>query len=236
MRLAPELQPPRDDPRRVAVVLLVTSGLSLALAGALIAVGARAAPPAAIVPVPVPVVTREEVAVPAAEPAGEPAMEPTVHLTSADDELANEVEAWLANDDGRIAIEARTGVLFIESAEDRGDDGPYPRSAAPEAQRVCGSAATWLRAYLRTELRRKDLTCGHTECSYPGMEYAPSGRVGFRRAERDGATVWVLEEWTQSYDAGLAPSIAEDNDRFVTASLRRLAGTRCAGEPAGVLD
>jgi hypothetical protein len=153
-------------------------------------------------------------------------------------ELVERLRGWLADGyGGEIGIAHRRGVLFVESEEDRGDDPPYPRSAAAEAARVCGTATTWLRSHLRRHLARVvapgfGLACSGNVCTYGGMEYAPSGTVVFRRSVRDdGYARWTLDAWIQSYEAGLGPEYAEANHRFVQASLRRLAGTGCAGEP-----
>ncbi len=63
--------------------------------------------------------------------------------------LAIIVEEWL-RDDGRIPVSYRRGLVYVESTEDRGDEGPYPRSAEPEAIHACGSQALWLRTYIQS--------------------------------------------------------------------------------------
>jgi len=157
--------------------------------------------------------------------------------------LVDQLAAWLARPDEpgpRIAY-AR-GVRFVESEEDRGDDPPYPRSAAPERQRVCGTAATWLRDALRARLARiadargDGLTCDGAVCCYDGMEYAPDGLIVFRPVTRDGATVWTLDAWAQVYTRSLSDDVAVRNEGYVRSSLRRLAATSCPGEPADLTD
>lgn len=148
------------------------------------------------------------------------------------------VGAWLS--DERAAgpgIEHRRGVVHIESEEDRGDEGPYPRSAAPEAARVCGSATGWLRTYLREALawQADALVCDGNVCCYDGMEYAPSGYVVFHHGPGDDAP-WTLDAWVEVYTAALGPDYADANLRFVRRAIRRLARGDCAGEPPGRVD
>jgi hypothetical protein len=141
----------------------------------------------------------------------------------------------------RPSVDYRRGVVYVESEEDRGDDGPYPRSAGPEAMRVCGSAAGWLRGDLQARLSRKTISdggglkCQENVCCYTGeMEYAPSGLVVFRAPEPDADPYrWKLDAWVSFYSTGMGPEYAEANTRHVPTSLRRLAGGTCAGEPAG---
>jgi hypothetical protein len=157
-------------------------------------------------------------------------------LTDAEaDELVTLVNDWLASDDSfgtGLSVEYRRGIIHVESEEDRGDDPPYPLSARAEAERVCGSAATWLRAYLRDRLRATDgLTCTGNVCAYSGAEYSPNGLVIFRHGEGDGEADWSIAAWAQYDVAALAPEIAGANTEHVRTSLRRLAGTRCKGEP-----
>ena len=131
------------------------------------------------------------------------------------------------------AIEYRRGVVFAESEEDRGDDGPYPRSAGPEAIHACGTQAFWLLSALRESLRYTELYCTATSCTFGGMEYAPSGELKFHHAVKDGRDTWVLESWSQAYVSALNPEIAAENTRFVNAAVKRLSKARCPGEPAG---
>ena len=128
-------------------------------------------------------------------------------------------------------------MLHVESAEDRGDDPPYPRSAEPEAARVCGSPAAWLRTYLREVLtwQGSELACDGNICCYGGMEYAPRGYVAFHHGPGDDAP-WTLDAWVEVYDAGLGPAYADANVRFVDRALRRLVHGQCAGEPADRVD
>jgi hypothetical protein len=160
------------------------------------------------------------------------------HALTADEaaDLAAFVNAWIAQTDDRPqsppSIEYRRGVVFVENEEDRADDGPYPRSAGREAERVCGTASTWLRAALLDELRGRDVTCAGNVCTYAGQEYAPSGYLVFRPiAGAGGSRAWALEAWVQVYE--VFGGGADDSVAFVTSSLRRLARTRCPGEPAG---
>jgi hypothetical protein len=150
------------------------------------------------------------------------------------DDLVKFVNTWVTQTPSRPesppSIEYRRGVVFVESAEDRGDDGPYPRSAGPEAQRACGTTSTWLRSALRETLAfRDDIECFGNICTYPGMEYAPTGYLAFRPIVRDGNREWVLEAWVQAYLLA-GPDVDFD---FVPRALGRLATTSCAGEPAG---
>lgn len=203
---------------------------------------------------------REKAAVPAAEPAPEPLIDelprvepgparargllPPPYEVALDEADAAEMRAmvaeWLAHPRAWTAaprIEHARGVVFVESSEDRGDDPPYPRSAAPESMRVCGTEAAWLRAALHHELRSQaepggdGLDCHGNVCSYGGHEYAPSGYVVFRKR----GVEWVLDAWVQVYTAALAEDIVDVNTRYVTSALRRLASTTCRGEPAGFM-
>ena len=144
------------------------------------------------------------------------------------DDLAELVERWMTSHDVP-AIDYRRGIIYVESAEDRGDDGPYPKSAAAEAIHVCGSQALWLREYIQKMIANNELSCCNNVCSYGGMEYAPSGTLVFK--EIDGQ--WTLIAWTQVYDAALAQDIVDQNYRDVIAGLIRLRGAQCSGEPAG---
>lgn len=144
------------------------------------------------------------------------------------DDLATLVEAWMTNHDSP-AIDYQRGVIFVESEEDRGDDGPYPKSAASEAIHACGSQALWLRDYIQKRIANNELSCWNNVCSYGGMEYAPSGTLVFK--EING--VWTLVAWTQVYEAALVQDLVDRNYRDVIAGLIRLRDTRCAGEPAG---
>jgi hypothetical protein len=144
------------------------------------------------------------------------------------DDLATLVEAWMTNHD-QPAIDYKRGVTFVESEEDRGDDGPYPKSAAPEAIHACGSQALWLRDYIQKRIANNELSCWNNICSYGGMEYAPSGTLVFK--EINGA--WTLIAWTQVYEAALVQDAVDKNYRDVIAGLIKLRGAQCAGEPPG---
>jgi hypothetical protein len=145
------------------------------------------------------------------------------------DALATLVEDWLAGHD-EPAIDYKRGVVFVESEEDRGDDGPYPKSAQPEAVRACGSEALWLRTFIQQQIANNELTCSNNVCSYGGMEYAPSGTLVFHEGA-DGR--WQLVAWTQVYEAALVEDVVDKNYRDVIAGLIKLRDTRCTGEPAG---
>lgn len=154
-------------------------------------------------------------------------------LTDAEsDELVTLVNEWIASEDSfgpRPSIEYRRGIVYVESEEARADDPPYPRSASAEAERMCGSAATWLRSYLRERLFAVgDISCTGNVCCYSGVEYSPTGLVVFHHDSG-----WVLEAWAQADVAALAPSIADANLEYVKKQLARLAPKHCGGEPAG---
>lgn len=148
-------------------------------------------------------------------------------------ELAQLVEAWAASDGDEPRVEYRKGVVFARSAEDRGDDGPYPRSANPQGERVCGEASVWLRTALRERLANEVLTCDRNVCMYGGMEYAPDGYIVFRPVTIDGETTWALDAWFETYRAALDPATVDRNQAEVVRALKAQAGTSCAGEPAG---
>lgn len=145
-------------------------------------------------------------------------------------ELAVLVDDWLQND-GRVPVSYRRGLIFVESAEDRGDDGPYPRSAGPEAIHACGSQAQWLRSYIKTQLGYLDhLSCMQNVCSYGGMEYAPNGNLIFH-LRPDGE--WELRGWILNYQAALGETARKANSASVHDGLLRLRNASCAGEPDG---
>jgi hypothetical protein len=264
MALHPELEQPRARVDRRVLALCGVSAVAITAASfASIAFLARTAPPppevrAVRVPIPLPVPT--PIAAPAVAPAP-PADEPpprvavkrgqgddqtswlpaAYHHALSDDEaedLVQFVNTWVTSTDARPepppSVEYRRGVVFVESTEDRGDDGPYPRSAGPEAQRVCGTVSTWLLAALSERLHyRDDIECFGNICTYPGMEYAPRGYLVFRPIDRDRdlGRAWVLEAWVQSYEL-FGPDAEKEAD-FIPTALDRLATTRCPGEPAG---
>ncbi|HTL31691.1 MAG TPA: hypothetical protein VL326_01125, partial [Kofleriaceae bacterium] len=127
----------------------------------------------------------------------------------------------------------RRGIVYVETAEDRGDDGPYPKSAAAEARRVCGSEAVWLREYIRERVKNMGLSCAGNVCSYGGMEYAPNGDLVFKEIGPDDDRRWAVIAWTQVYAAALAQDVVDTNYRGAIADMLKLRDTRCAGEPAG---
>ncbi|MBK7072339.1 MAG: hypothetical protein IPH44_08535 [Myxococcales bacterium] len=261
-RLVPSLDRPRARvaPRAwlalAAALLVAALALALALAATVERTAGRcltaaptapacAAPTLAPTPTPPAAPSADEPPVdepPPVIPAGTcramiaPLRQPTTAADAA--ALRAMVGAWLA--DARTpgpGIEHRRGVVHIDSEEDRGDEPPYPRSAEPEATRVCGSATGWLRTYLREALawQADALVCDGNVCCYDGMEYAPSGYVVFHHGPGDDAP-WTLDAWVEVYDAGLGPEYVDANLRFVSRAIRRLAHGRCAGEPAGRID
>lgn len=146
-------------------------------------------------------------------------------------ELAAMVEQWTsAGDAWQPPVVYRRGVIHVESEEDRGDDGPYPRSAAAESQRACGSAATWLRSHVRERLDGAGFQCDGNVCCYGASEYAPLGLVVFHR---DADVTWSLDAWVEVYVAALGQEVVAENTGYVRAALRQLDGGQCAGEPAG---
>jgi len=147
--------------------------------------------------------------------------------------LAQLVEMWAASDYDEPKIEYRKGVVFARSTEDRGDDGPYPRSAGPQGQRVCGEASVWLRTALRERLANEMLTCDRNVCSYGGSEYAPDGYLVFRPVDVEGEPTWALDAWVEVYRAALSPATADRNQAEVVRALKTQTGTGCAGEPTG---
>ena len=147
-------------------------------------------------------------------------------------DLVTFVDSGLRGDGLAPAIEYRKGVVFAESEEDRGDDGPLPRSA-PEGERVCGTRAVWMRQALEKTLANNPLTCSQNICWYGGMEYAPSGYLVFRKyATTEDEAAWALDAWIQVYDAGLPPKTAHHNENDILEIIDRLPKT-CHGEPAG---
>lgn len=147
--------------------------------------------------------------------------------------LAQAIVAWATTDSQQPRIEYRKGVVFARSTEDRGDDGPYPRSAGPRGDRVCGEASVWLRQALRQRLEDEVLTCDRNVCSYGGMEYAPDGYLVFREIDLGGGPEWALDAWVETYRAALDPATAARNQAEVVHALRHELTTSCAGEPTG---
>jgi hypothetical protein len=259
MALHPELEQPRARVDRRVVAACFASAVALTAASfASIAFFARTSPPPAVRTVALPMFVSVPVAAPAPIAAAPPADEPeprvvvtrgqgdlqdplpaAYHHTLTDeeaDDLVKFVNTWVTQTPKRPesppSIEYRRGVVFVETAEDRGDDGPYPRSAEPEAQLACGTTSTWLRSALLERLAfHDDIECFGNICTYPGMEYAPRGYFAFRPIMRDGYREWVLEAWVQTYV--LSGDLWERSEHFVPAALGRLATTSCPGEPAG---
>jgi hypothetical protein len=151
-------------------------------------------------------------------------------------ELADVVNGWLA-DDQAPAIEYRRGVVRVHSDEDRGDEPPYPRSAAASGERICGEPAIWMRDALRQRLQAMgpgDLTCSHNVCSYGGAEYAPSGYLFFHSTTYMDEQIWVLDAWVEVYTSALSEDVVEKNDADVVHLMKRAAATHCGGEPDGM--
>lgn len=235
---------PRQWPLAVAAASMVVLCVSVVMLRASAPRSLPAAPPRAISPEPVPpAADAEPDEVPPRATAGtcNVSRVPASMVQRLSDEdaaaLVTLVNDWLDAPTPfgpRPDIEHRRGIVHVESEEDRGDDPPYPRSAGPEAQRVCGSAAAWLRTHLRERLRRVEgLACQGNVCCYAGMEYMPTGFVVFHRAEGEDGPAWVIEGWVQVHVAALVDEIATANWRHAETALRRLADTRCPGEPPG---
>jgi hypothetical protein len=148
-------------------------------------------------------------------------------------ELASLVQGWAASNSDEPRIEYRKGVVFARSTEDRGDDGPYPRSAAPQDMRVCGEASVWLRSALRERLANDEITCAKNVCMVGGMEYAPDSYLVFRPVTYNDEPAWRLDAWIEVYRAALDEQTAERDQGEVVRALRHQLSTSCAGEPAG---
>jgi hypothetical protein len=153
-------------------------------------------------------------------------------LTSEQDTLTQFINGWLTGGQAP-AIEYRRGVARVHSDEDRGDEGPYPRSASAAGDRICGEPAIWMRDALRERLSRTGLTCSHNVCSYGGAEYAPTGYVIFRPVTIDDQQLWALDAWVEISEAALPTDVRAMNRTDVVRLMRRVASTSCAGEPAG---
>jgi len=156
-------------------------------------------------------------------------------LTPAQDDLSASVNDWLSGGQAP-AIEYRRGVARVHSDEDRGDDGPYPRSANAAGERICGESSVWLRDALRERLHAMGdgaLTCSHNICSYGGAEYAPTGYVIFRPVTIDDQQLWALDAWVDISEAALPTDARAKNRADVVRLMKRVASTTCAGEPAG---
>lgn len=242
---------PRHWPLVVAFVSMVVLCISIVMLRATTSGSRRAAappPPAAPIVVPQPIIDEP----PAEKPAWRakhgpcdvslvpPSMVEKVSATEAA-ELVTLVHDWLSWPDSfglRPSIMHKRGIAFVESQEDRGDDPPYPRSAAPEAERVCGSAAQWLRSHAHERLVHVSadapLECSSNVCCYAGMEYSPDGILVFRRRTMgSGGESWSLDAWIEIHERALVEDVVDANRQYVKRSLARLAHTRCAGEPAG---
>lgn len=151
-------------------------------------------------------------------------------------ELTAFVNGWL-DDDQAPAIEYRRGIVRVHSDEDRGDEPPYPLSAAPSGKRFCGEPAVWMRDALRQRLQRLepgDLTCSHNICSYGGSEYAPTGYLFFHPTTYMDEQIWVLDAWVEVYTSALSEEAAAQNTADVVHLMKRVASTSCGGEPAGM--
>jgi hypothetical protein len=151
-------------------------------------------------------------------------------------ELADFVNGWL-DDDQAPSIEYRRGVVRVHSDQDRGDEPPYPLSAAASGQRFCGEPAIWMRDTIRERLHYAtpgEITCSHNVCSYGGSEYAPTGYLFFHPATYMDEKTWVLDAWVEVYSAALSADVVEQNDADVLRLMKRAATTSCPGEPPGM--
>jgi hypothetical protein len=151
-------------------------------------------------------------------------------------ELAAFVNGWL-DDDQAPSIEYRHGVVRVHSDQDRGDEPPYPRSAAASGQRFCGEPAIWMRDTIRERLHYAspgEITCSHNVCSYGGSEYAPTGYLFFHPATYMDEQIWVLDAWVEVYTSALSEEVATQNTADVVHLMKRVASTSCPGEPAGM--
>ena len=151
-------------------------------------------------------------------------------------DLLDVVNSWVS---GGIPphVQYRRGVVRVHSDEDRGDDPPYPRSAAAFGERICGEPATWMSDAIRQRLHWMgpgDITCSHNICSYGGSEYAPTGYLIFRPVTYMDEQTWVLDAWVEVYTAALSSDVVEKNDADVVRLMKRVASTSCPGEPAGM--
>lgn len=251
MRLEPSTAAPRPNGARRQRATLALSVVAVTASGYAVHRATRPTLPlgldakaaiatAAPAPLPVPPIVEEEPREEDGEPptivAGscvDPMIAPLVRPTTAADAAAlRELMSTWRHDPyaSGPALAHRRGVLYVQSTEDRGDDGPYPRSAAPEASRVCGSPTEWLLAEVGRSLRYRDLTCDGNVCCYDGSEYAPRGFLVFHHGPGDDAP-WTLDAWVEVYVAALGPELVDANTRFVTRAVARLAKTTCPGEP-----
>jgi hypothetical protein len=144
-------------------------------------------------------------------------------------ELVAYLQSWITSNGAWPHVTYRSGVIFARSTEDRGDDGPYPRSAQPQALHVCGVPVTWLRDSLRDELKISEITCAKNVCAFGGMEYAPRNYIVFHEADGE----WTLDAWASVFYATLSDATRAKNYSDVAHALEHLRGATCAGEPAG---
>lgn len=146
------------------------------------------------------------------------------------------VTDWLAGAEWpRPGIELRSGVIFIDQPEP--SDSPDRPDPPTKVMRVCGRPATWLRSHLRDEMRQAAINaqvwCGDTTCCFGGYEYTPERCVRFRHQGDDPETAeWIIVSWSSFWDIDRHDEYTAD-DRRLALARRRLAGTRCHGEPRG---
>jgi hypothetical protein len=148
-------------------------------------------------------------------------------------DLVEHVTEWLTADGGwEPQIQLRRGIVFVETAA-YGAGGPERRATRREAMRACGSQAEWLREHMRAELVAKsayeDLECDDHRCCFGGGEWTGAGCVTFRRSPDE---TWIVAGWEQDWSDELTDEESAANARFLAAAQRRLAHTRCHGEPA----
>lgn len=250
MRLEPSTSPPRGNGARRQRVTLALSLMAVATSAYAAYRATRPTSPLAIEPMPA-----RAVAVPTPAPAPPPILDepddddepPPVPIGScADPVIASLVRPTTAADAAALrallaewrrdpsapgpGIAHRRGVMYVQSEEDRGDDPPYPRSADPEASRVCGSPTEWLHAEVRRNLAFRELSCEGNVCCYESSEYAPRGYLVFHHGPGDDAP-WTLDAWIEVHVAALMPGYADANRSFVTRAIAQLASTSCPGEP-----
>jgi hypothetical protein len=202
-----------------------------AVAGAIVLFAPRSEPEvrAVVEPVPSEPVVEAEPSVPPSR-----VRAPERGCGPSDARLVATLDGWLAEPaTDWVRLDLEQGVTFIHSEVDTGRDGPLPRSYGPEAKRVCGSEAVWLRSHVREVLRSKnEISCCAGVCTYDGgVEYAPSGTLRFEEHDR----TWVLVSWEETYVTALSEEYRTRNTEYVEAARKRLAGGRCTGETPGLM-
>lgn len=147
-----------------------------------------------------------------------------------DSGLADFLNKWISSGGRAPKIAYKKGVVFIESEEDRGDDPPHPTSVEPEAMRVCGTPALWLRAAAQQHILTYSASCCGFSCTIGDVvEYSPLSQLSFSLQHGE----WVFDSWTSEYIAALSNEDRNRNRRHLELSERRLRDTMCVGEPEG---